>query len=72
MPKRNVLKFEVTVPDVRGDYVIEGTFERITAHHIRAYVQDAVRCWGGQFHPGDPRFGETWRKGVRVRPIKAK
>jgi len=31
---------------------------------VKEYVQDAVNCWGGQFHPTEPFFGDN--KAVRL------
>jgi len=35
--------YVVCVPRVEG----------VTRERMRRYIQEAVRCWGGQFHPDD-------------------
>lgn len=34
-----------------------------------AYIRDAVRSWGGSYHPDDPFFGLK-NKATSVRPVK--
>lgn len=31
--------------------------KEVSYQQAKEYVQDAVKSWGGQFHPDDPLFG---------------
>lgn len=45
------MKFIIEVPDIIG----------VSAGRWKEYIRDAVRGWGGEFHPSDPLFGLTAR-----------
>ena len=45
---------------------------------LRAYIEDAISSWSGQFHPNDPLFGHFYSRrkdkvvNLTIKPVKTK